>query len=108
MPKTKSRASFAARTRNIYRHQAERAGGCLPCTLEQLREVVKAAFMTGCPYCGGSISVANFSIDHVTPITRGGTFHLTNIVVADLRCNKIKGQMTPEEFVALTGGAGLL
>jgi hypothetical protein len=23
-------------------------------------------------------------------------------VVTDLRCNKIKGQMTPEEFVALT------
>ena len=50
----------------------------------------------------GLVRPASASADPATPITRGGTFHLTNIVVTDLRCNKIKGQMTPEEFVALT------
>jgi 5-methylcytosine-specific restriction endonuclease McrA len=102
MTKTKKKPSFASRTRNIYRHQTERAGSPLPFTLAEMRAVVAQALSVGtCTYCAGPLTVANFSIDHHNPISRGGDFSFGNIVVCDPRCNKIKGNLNDHEFLHL-------
>jgi hypothetical protein len=104
MTRTKKKPSFASRTRNIYRHQTERAGSPLPYTLAEMRAVVAHALSVGtCPYCAGPLTVANFSIDHHNPISRDGDFSIGNIVVCDLRCNKIKGNLNDHEFLQFIG-----
>jgi hypothetical protein len=101
---TKTKPSFASRTRNIYRHQTERADSPLPYTLAEMRAVVAQALIAStCPYCAGLLTVANFSIDHHSPISRDGQFSIGNILVCDLRCNKIKGNLNDREFLRLTG-----
>jgi 5-methylcytosine-specific restriction endonuclease McrA len=85
-------------------NQPERAGEPLPYTLAELRAVVAQALSAGtCPYCAGQITVASYSIDHLNPISRDGDFSIGNIVVCDLRCNKIKGNLIDHEFLRLTG-----
>ena len=85
---------FDSRTRYIYRHQTERAGSPLLYTLAEMRAVVAQALSAGtCPYCAGPLTVANFSVDHSNPISRDGDFSISDILVCDLRCDKIKGKL---------------
>lgn len=48
-----------------------------------------------CQYCG---STSNLSLDHRTPVCRGGESSIENLCVACLTCNCSKGNKTPEEF----------
>ncbi len=102
MTKKRTTKVFNKRSANIYRHQRNRASGKIPYSLDELRAVIQQALTAGrCPYCGDALTEANFSIDHQQPISSGGTFAMNNIIVCDLRCNKIKGQMAIQEFVIL-------
>ncbi len=49
-----------------------------------------------CVYCGRLAT----EIDHLTPITRGGSGELSNLAPCCRRCNARKGSMTREEFTA--------
>jgi hypothetical protein len=49
------------------------------------------------------LTAANFSIDHHNPISRGGDFSIGNILVCDLRCNNIKGNLNSHEFLRIAG-----
>ena len=49
-----------------------------------------------CYYCG--TPEAN-TVDHVTPLSRGGTDSPTNLVACCKRCNYRKGEKTGEEFI---------
>jgi 5-methylcytosine-specific restriction endonuclease McrA len=51
-----------------------------------------------CAYCGSKTMV---EIDHRTPLVRGGSNLIENILPACRRCNRRKGTMTEEEFRAL-------
>ncbi|MGD2083922.1 MAG: HNH endonuclease [Chromatiales bacterium] len=50
-----------------------------------------------CMYCGIRFSKSTLSRDHVTPLSRGGVDHWTNVVTACLRCNSRKAGRRPEE-----------
>lgn len=51
-----------------------------------------------CQYCGKTVSVDDYTIDHVIPLCQGGPKNgWSNQVVACISCNKEKGGMTPEE-----------
>lgn len=50
-----------------------------------------------CQYCGDNLGSNNLSIDHVVPISKGGESSWENCVLACLRCNNIKGDLTLEE-----------
>lgn len=50
-----------------------------------------------CSYCGVALRpFSSFSIDHVTPLSRGGTNDLFNLVACCKSCNSIKGDRDVE------------
>lgn len=55
-----------------------------------------------CIYCGRFAT----EIDHLVPITRGGTGELSNLATACRRCNARKNDMTYEEFLKIGVGGG--
>lgn len=52
---------------------------------------------TACDYCDDAVS-ADFHIDHLLPISRGGINHPDNLCVACPACNFAKGARTEREF----------
>jgi len=49
-----------------------------------------------CYYCG--VRLVDYHIDHMLPLTRGGTNFLENLCCACPECNISKGQMTSSEY----------
>ena len=50
-----------------------------------------------CQYCGHKFSSSELSLDHVIPLSRGGSSTWENVVCACLSCNVRKGNRTPHE-----------
>jgi len=50
-----------------------------------------------CQYCGDRFASSELSVDHVVPISMGGTTCWTNVVCACTECNKRKGGRTPRQ-----------
>jgi 5-methylcytosine-specific restriction endonuclease McrA len=50
-----------------------------------------------CQYCGHKFTSSELSLDHVIPLSRGGTSSWDNVVCACLACNVKKGNRTPAE-----------
>jgi len=44
---------------------------------------------------------ANWSLDHQTPTSRGGSFTLTNLAVICESCNRVKGILDAQEYARL-------
>ena len=70
--------------------------------MEELREQIRAALDDRtCAYLGvfgEKLTANNFSVDHATPISRGGSHKLDNLIVCSSGGNLAKGIMTQEEF----------
>jgi len=55
-----------------------------------------------CPYTGKALVIGeNASCDHVIPISRGGTHDGTNLQWVDAQINRMKTDMTHDEFVQM-------
>ena len=76
-------------------HNRRYAGG-IPLTKEVVSEVVNAANGV-CIYCGKQITKGH--LDHVIPISKGGTNAKENLVWVCARCNLSKGDRDLEEFL---------
>jgi hypothetical protein len=50
-----------------------------------------------CQYCGATD--LPMDVDHVIPLTRGGSNHDSNLVAACYSCNRSKSDKLPEEWV---------
>jgi 5-methylcytosine-specific restriction endonuclease McrA len=50
-----------------------------------------------CQYCGKTFRQSDLNLDHVIPISRGGTSCWENVVCACVGCNSRKGSQTPGE-----------
>jgi 5-methylcytosine-specific restriction endonuclease McrA len=50
-----------------------------------------------CQYCKCGLNSENCTIDHVLPRSRGGKHIWENVVSCCLRCNRKKGDRTPQE-----------
>ena len=50
-----------------------------------------------CQYCARRFSPAQLTFDHVTPVARGGRKDWNNIVTCCTGCNRLKGDLLPEE-----------
>ncbi len=60
-----------------------------------------------CQYCGWKFRTQELSVDHVLPLSRGGSTTWDNVVCACTGCNKKKGGRTPRgagmELIRLPG-----
>lgn len=84
--------------------QVRRHGQQLPFTLAEFRAWVMERIGMGqapCYYCPRMIDVRNFQPDHYEPLELGGGHGLENLRVACEDCNRIKGAMPPQDFIAL-------
>jgi 5-methylcytosine-specific restriction endonuclease McrA len=54
-----------------------------------------------CVYSGMQLTIDNITVDHRTPIARGGTNELTNLAICSHHMNTAKGSMTEYEFRVL-------
>jgi 5-methylcytosine-specific restriction endonuclease McrA len=50
-----------------------------------------------CQYCGRRFPTTELSIDHILPVSMGGTTSWTNVVCACTDCNKRKGGRVPAD-----------
>lgn len=66
----------------------------------RLRSQVKKRDRGICQYCNQH--APDGAVDHVIPLSRGGSDELSNLVWACQSCNSSKGDKTPQEWV--TGG----
>lgn len=51
-----------------------------------------------CVYCATELDLNEATLDHVHPLSRGGTNDPGNLVAACGPCNRMKGDMLPIEF----------
>lgn len=59
-----------------------------------------------CIYCPVILTIFNFSVDHRTPISRGGPRGLDNCQLVCKTCNLTKGDFTEQEYRAIVDFAG--
>lgn len=52
-----------------------------------------------CFWCGDPITYKSAEPDHLWPKSRGGSDRKENIVAACMTCNRMKGNLTAEEFI---------
>ena len=74
-----------------------RVGRKLP--LKDAREIIGRGIF--CPYCNSAVPVNEISLDHIVPLSRGGTNAPGNLQWIDLRCNLMKGALSHDEFLSL-------
>jgi hypothetical protein len=82
---------FLRRTCDTFNNQKRRArqhGVVLPYTLDDLRSLVSPCLGRVCCFCAEVLTERNFSLDHATPLCRGGGWATPNLVVCCLRWKK--------------------
>lgn len=52
-----------------------------------------------CHYCGNKFEREDLTMDHVVPMSRGGTSSRGNVVVSCKECNNKKKYLTPAEII---------
>jgi 5-methylcytosine-specific restriction endonuclease McrA len=64
----------------------------------EVKEYLLLRYGHKCVYCRGKSGDPVLEIDHVVPVSRGGSNRVSNLVIACQTCNRKKGSMTAEEF----------
>ena len=67
----------------------------------ELRARVYDACYGHCCYCGNELPATEFTLDHVTPLCRGGRTVSTNLVVCCQKCNWLKLSRPLDEFLRI-------
>lgn len=70
-------------------------------TNRNLKDQLWAAGRRRCRYCECSLRLREATVDHITPLVRGGVDGIENADLACERCNKDKGALTEEEYLEL-------
>lgn len=82
------------------RHQALKMKATSDLTLESLVQLF--AWHPACNYCGrafGAEGSFKRTLEHIVPLSRGGSNTIDNLVCACVRCNSQKGDKLPEEWI---------
>lgn len=54
-----------------------------------------------CHYCRVTVKPSSFTVDHIVPVTKGGTDNLSNLVACCRSCNSKKGVKNYHDFVGV-------
>lgn len=99
-----------ARRLGEQRRRARKAGCKVEATAADVRQFLGAAH--ACEYCAGRFTAEKAAtLDHRTPLARGGPHSLDNFAAACRSCNSRKGTKTDMEYkayLAITTGAECL
>jgi 5-methylcytosine-specific restriction endonuclease McrA len=71
-----------------------------PVTAKQLLAIVEDQGYK-CALSGVELTPETASLDHIVPMSKGGTHTIENVWIVDRRVNGAKGTMTTEEFISL-------
>ena len=76
----------------------------VPCSIsvEDLRELLYDHYGTPCRYCGRTLDMNNLVLDHIIPISKGGSSNLDNLQIICRTSNGIKGSLDESHFILLT------
>ena len=90
-------------TKHAIRCAKEHVNKCIPKKRnrglgKRIRKRLTDQGQTHCAYCGVDLSTTKSTIDHIVPLSRGGTNSIKNLVLACFRCNHRKGDQTPEQW----------
>jgi len=83
--------------------RALKAGTVIGATAAQLNEIkeiyrrAKEEPNIRCYLCGEFVNIGDRHVDHVVPLSRGGSHRPSNLAIACASCNMSKGSKTPEE-----------
>lgn len=108
--KHRKRINARWRTWRLANAERIRAVDCLRkkvAVLEGKRRLLEA-FNWRCVYCGAPLSPDTVTKDHITPQSAGGSNARSNIVASCFRCNRDKGDRTPEEWQPHKDFGGIL
>ena len=69
------------------------------CTIpEQIKKQVFAKFKNRCAYCGDRLTPETRTIDHIIPLSEGGSNYITNFFPACTQCNTLKSSLSLRDF----------
>ena len=78
--------------------QPRRTDIAAPINYRQNRHILYGQQEGLCAGCKGDFPFKLFEVDHIVPVSRGGTDHLSNLQMLCSNCNRIKGDR-PQEYL---------
>lgn len=63
------------------------------------KQVIYAKCNGKCSICGKPVKFKKMTIDHIMPLSRGGTNDIKNLQLACKRCNSMKSNMTMDDMM---------
>jgi 5-methylcytosine-specific restriction endonuclease McrA len=93
----KKEDSDAVIAANAHRRRARLLTATGRHTPDDLREIL-AAQAHRCPYCNADLKQVKRHVDHIMPLSRGGSNDKTNIQILCQTCNLSKGDKDPIEY----------
>lgn len=63
-------------------------------------EFLKLWVSNTCAICGGNLADVDKSVDHIIPLSKGGTNDIGNMQMAHLRCNQKKRDLLDYELAS--------
>lgn len=70
-------------------------------TTEELRQLMYDNYGTSCKYCGRILDINNLVIDHIIPLSKGGSSNIENLQVICKTSNSMKGSLDEQNFQLL-------
>lgn len=67
-------------------------------TIDELREMFYESYGQTCKYCSKILTIDNMVIDHIIPISKGGTSNRDNLQIICKTSNTMKGSLMESDF----------
>ena len=65
---------------------------------EHIKKQVYKKFNNRCAYCGEKLTLETRTIDHIVPLSEGGSNYITNFFPACTHCNALKASLSLRDF----------